>query len=51
VLDPKLMDACRQIIEPRLEAFRGAGALGSQVAVPADASEKTRFLVLLGRTG
>jgi uncharacterized protein (TIGR03086 family) len=50
-LDPKLMDACRQIIEPQLEAFRSAGALGPQVAVPAAASEQTRFLALLGRTG
>ena len=50
-LDPKLMDACRQIIEPQLEAFRSAGALGPQVAVPADASEQTRFLALLGGTG
>jgi uncharacterized protein (TIGR03086 family) len=51
VLDPKLMDACRQIIEPQLEAFRSAGALGPQVAIPADASEQTQFLALLGRTG
>lgn len=50
-LDPKLMDACRQIIEPQLEAFRGAGALGPPLAVPAGASDQTRFLALLGRTG
>jgi uncharacterized protein (TIGR03086 family) len=50
-LDPRLMDACRQIIEPQLDAFRNAGALGPHVAVPADASEQTRFLALLGRTG
>jgi uncharacterized protein (TIGR03086 family) len=49
-LDPELMQACRQVIEPQLEAFRSAGALGSQVAVPADASPQTRFLALLGRT-
>ena len=50
-LDPHLMDACGQIIEPQLEAFRSAGALGPEVAVPADASAQTRFLALLGRTG
>jgi len=50
-LDPHLMEACRQIIEPQLEAFRGAGALGPEVAVPADASAQTRFLALLGRAG
>ena len=51
VLDPHLMQACRQIIEPQLEAFREAGALGPEVAVPADASAQTRFLALLGRAG
>jgi uncharacterized protein (TIGR03086 family) len=50
-LDPKLVDACRQIIEPQLEAFRSAGALGPPLVVPADASDQTRFLALLGRTG
>jgi uncharacterized protein (TIGR03086 family) len=50
-LDPQLMQACQQVIEPQLEAFRSAGALGPQVAVPADASAQTRFLALLGRTG
>ena len=50
-LDPTLMDACRQIIEPQLEAFRSAGALGPPVAVPASASQQTQFLALLGRTG
>ena len=50
-LDPQLMQACQQIIEPQLEAFRSAGALGPEVAVPADASAQTRFLALLGRTG
>ena len=50
-LDPQLMQACQQIIEPQLEAFRSAGALGPEVTVPADASPQTRFLALLGRTG
>jgi hypothetical protein len=50
-LDPELMQACQQIIEPQLDAFRSAGALAPQVAVPADASAQTRFLAMLGRTG
>ena len=50
-LDPELMEACQQIIEPQLDAFRNAGALAPQVAVPADASTQTRFLAMLGRTG
>jgi uncharacterized protein (TIGR03086 family) len=49
--DPGLMEACRQVIEPQLDAFRGAGALAPAVPVPADASEQTRFLAMLGRTG
>jgi uncharacterized protein (TIGR03086 family) len=51
VLDPELMESCRQIIEPQLDAFRGAGALGPEVAVPAGADTQTRFLALLGRAG
>ena len=50
-IDPQLMEACRQVIEPQLEAFRSAGALGPEVAVPTDASAQTQFLALLGRTG
>jgi uncharacterized protein (TIGR03086 family) len=50
-LDPELMEACRQVIEPQLEAFRSAGALGPEVAVPAGAGAQTRFLALLGRNG
>ncbi len=49
-LDPDLMEACQQIIEPQLDAFRSAGALAPEVAVPADASGQTRFLAMLGRT-
>jgi len=45
------MEACREIIEPQVEAFRSAGALGPEVAVPADASPQIRFLALLGRRG
>src|SRR6516165_4679353 len=50
-LDPDLMAACQAIIEPQLDAFRGAGAIGSPVDVPVDANAQTRFLAILGRTG
>jgi uncharacterized protein (TIGR03086 family) len=50
-LDPDLMEACRQVIEPQLDAFRGAGALGPALVVSADAGPQTQFLALLGRTG
>src|SRR5215469_12258863 len=46
-LDPQLVLECRQVIEPQVEAFRSAGALGPEVAVPADASVQTRFLAML----
>lgn len=49
-MDPDLMEACQQIIEPQLDAFRSAGALAQPVAVPADASAQIRFLAMLGRT-
>jgi uncharacterized protein (TIGR03086 family) len=51
ILDPQLMQACQQVIEPQLGAFRSAGALGQPVEVPAGANAQTRFLALLGRTG
>ena len=50
-LDPHLLQACRQIIEPQLDAFRAVGAIGPEVAIPADADAQSRFLALLGRTG
>jgi uncharacterized protein (TIGR03086 family) len=48
-LDPDLLDACRAAIEPDLEAFRGAGALGAPLDVADDADAQTRFLAELGR--
>jgi uncharacterized protein (TIGR03086 family) len=50
-IDPELMESCRQILEPQLDAFRGAGAFGPPAAVPDGANAQTRFLALLGRTG
>ena len=42
-LDADLMQACREVIEPQLEAFRGAGALAGPLPVPPGASGQTRF--------
>lgn len=50
-LDPGLMEACREIIEPQLELFRGPGAIGEALPVPPGASAQTRFLAALGRRG
>ncbi|MGH9243318.1 MAG: TIGR03086 family metal-binding protein [Acidimicrobiales bacterium] len=48
-LDPELVAACREVIEPQVEAFRAAGALAQPVPVADDADEQTKFLALIGR--
>jgi uncharacterized protein (TIGR03086 family) len=50
-LDPGLMKACRDVIEPQIEAFRAAGAFGEVRPVPSDATEQQRFLAMFGRPG
>jgi len=50
-LDAGLLQACREVAEPQLEAFRGAGALAGSLPVPPGASDQTRFLAMLGRAG
>jgi uncharacterized protein (TIGR03086 family) len=49
-LDARLMEACRQLIEPQLELFRRAGALAAELPVPPGATPQTRFLAMLGRS-
>jgi uncharacterized protein (TIGR03086 family) len=50
-LDPGLIKACRDVIEPQVAAFRAAGVLGDEQPVPADATGQQRFLAMLGRHG
>ncbi len=50
-LDPELVDACALILEPQVEAFRAAGAIGPAVAAAPDASQQSRLLAMLGRRG
>jgi uncharacterized protein (TIGR03086 family) len=50
-LDADLMQACWEVIEPQLEAFRGAGAIAAPRPAGPDASDQTRFLAALGRAG
>ena len=50
-LDPALMQACREVIEPQLEAFRGAGAFGAELRATPGASAQDQFLAMLGRHG
>jgi len=50
-LDPALVDACIAVVEPQVEAFRAAGALGPAVPAAPGASQQTRLLAMLGRHG
>jgi uncharacterized protein (TIGR03086 family) len=50
-LDPGLMEACREVIEPQLALFREAGAIGEALPAGPGATAQTRFLAALGRRG
>jgi uncharacterized protein (TIGR03086 family) len=50
-LDAGLMRACQDVIEPQLEAFRGAGAFAGPLPIPPGATSQARFLAMLGRAG
>jgi uncharacterized protein (TIGR03086 family) len=50
-LDPALLEACREVIEPQLAGFRAAGAIGEPLPVGLGACAQTRFLAELGRAG
>jgi len=50
-LNAGLMQACRGVIEPQLEAFRSADALAGPLPVPPGAGAQARFLAMLGRAG
>jgi uncharacterized protein (TIGR03086 family) len=50
-LDRGLMEACRAVIEPQLELFRQAGAIGEALPAGPGATAQTRFLAALGRSG
>jgi uncharacterized protein (TIGR03086 family) len=49
-LDPELVDACRQVVEPQAGILAGSGMFGTQQPVPADADGQTQLLAILGRT-
>lgn len=48
-LDPELVDACRQVVEPQKDLLAGSGMFGTHVDVPANADPQTELLALLGR--
>jgi uncharacterized protein (TIGR03086 family) len=49
-LEPELVDACWEVVEPQADILRTSGMFGGDIAAPADADSQTRLLALLGRT-
>ena len=50
-LDPELVEACLEVIEPQIDMLAASGAFGNRLDVPADAGPQTQLLALLGRRG
>ena len=48
-LDPELVAACTEVLEPQLAMLQGSGLFGTPVEVPARADAQTRLLASLGR--
>lgn len=48
-LDPELVAACWDAIEPEMEMIRGSGAFGVQQELPPDGDPQARLLAALGR--
>ena len=48
-LEPDLVDACTLVLEPQVEAFRSAGAIGPAVPCGPGDSAQTKLLAMLGR--
>lgn len=50
-LDPELVEACFEVIEPQIDMLRGSGMFGDALEVPATAGRQTQLLAVLGRRG
>jgi len=50
-LEPGLMQACEEVIEPQPEGLGGAGALAGPLLVPPDAGAQVRWLAMFARAG
>jgi uncharacterized protein (TIGR03086 family) len=48
-LDPELVDACFEVINPQIDLLKGSGMFGTAVEVPPDADPQTKLLATLGR--
>jgi uncharacterized protein (TIGR03086 family) len=50
-LEPELVEACFEVIEPQLDMLVGSGMFGTKLEVPDDAGRQTQLLAVLGRRG
>jgi len=50
-LDPELVEACLEVVEPQVDMLTGSGAFGAPAEVPEGAGRQTRLLAVLGRRG
>jgi uncharacterized protein (TIGR03086 family) len=50
-LDPELVEACFEVIEPQIDMLVGSGMFGTPTEVPEGASRQTQLLAVLGRHG
>jgi uncharacterized protein (TIGR03086 family) len=48
-LEPELVEACFEVIEPQMDMLAGSGMFGTRQDVPDDADRQTQLLALLGR--
>jgi uncharacterized protein (TIGR03086 family) len=48
-LDPRLVDACQEVVAPQSELLRGSGQYGEEVDSGTNADAQTRLLAELGR--
>jgi uncharacterized protein (TIGR03086 family) len=48
-LDPALVDAAWEVLQPQLAPLQASGAFGTRIDVPDDADPQTRLLAELGR--
>jgi uncharacterized protein (TIGR03086 family) len=50
-LEPDLIEACFEVIEPQMEMLAGSGMFGTPVELPEGASRQEQLLAVLGRRG
>ena len=50
-LEPELVEACFEVIEPQIDMLVGSGMFGTRLDVPDGAGRQTQLLAVLGRRG